>query len=372
MSGPLNDVRVVSLAGMGPGPFAAMLLADLGAEVVRIQRPEAAEGPEAGESGLPPDKDIVTRGVVTVEADLKAESDLELVKGLSRLADVFMEGFRPGVAERLGVGPDALAEGNPRLIYARLTGYGQQGPLANAAGHDINYVAQAGVLGMLGRRGERPTPPVNLLGDYAGGGLVATIGIISALYERESSGRGQVIDAAMIDGVALLSAKLQGLRAAGQFSDQPGTNWIDTGAPFYDTYLCADGKHLAVGALEPRFYAAFVAGLGIGKDGLPAQDDVAGWPVLREKFSKAIALKTRAEWLEIFRDSDACVAPVYSFDEAAVDPHNRARGLYASVDGVLQPAPAPRFSRTPVRSPGKPGARESIEAVLLKWNGPQS
>lgn len=372
MSGPLNDVRVVSLAGMGPGPFAAMLLADLGAEVVRIQRPGAAGGGENGDRAVPANRDIVNRGVTTVEADLKADADLVLVKRLVRVADIFMEGFRPGVAERLGVGPDILAVENPRLIYARLTGYGQHGPLANSAGHDINYVAQSGVLGMLGRRGENPTPPVNLLGDYAGGGLVATIGIISALYERERSGSGQVIDAAMIDGVALLSAKLQGLRAAGQFSDQAGTNWIDTGAPFYDTYSCADGKFLAVGALEPRFYEAFVTGLGIDADALPAQDDVTGWPVLREEFSKAIALKTRDEWLEVFSDLDACVAPVYTFEEAAADPHNRARGLYTSVDGVLHPAPAPRFSRTPARSPGKPGVLEAIEAVLLKWNGPQT
>ncbi|SFW79862.1 CaiB/BaiF CoA transferase family protein [Amycolatopsis australiensis] len=354
-TGPLAGVRVVALAGMGPTPFASMLLADMGAEVVRVTRPAHRRGRALGQTeGLAPEHDLANRGVDTVEADLKSTAGIATVLRLADAADVFLEGYRPGVAERLGLGPDVLLRRNPALVYARLTGYGQTGPLARQAGHDINYVAQSGALHAMARAGEPPRPPVNLLGDYAGGALVAAFGVVCAILEARGSGRGQVIDAAMVDGVALLTAKLQGLRAAGRYDDEPGTNYLDSGAPFYDTYRCADGRYLAVGALEPDFYAEFLTRLGTDTSGWPAQDDRAEWPRLRALIAAAVSAKTRDEWAEIYAGTDACVTPVLTFDEAAEHPHNRERGVFARVGGVLHPRPAPRLSRTPAREPQAP------------------
>ena len=369
MSGPLAGTRVVALAGLGPVPFTSMLLADMGAHVVRISRPanRAARGLRATE-GLRREHDVVNRGVTTVEADLKEPSALEAVRRLLDRAHVFIEGYRPGVAERLGLGPEDVSRRNPGIVYARLTGYGQTGPLAGTAGHDINYVAQSGALAAMARRGEAPRPPVNLLGDYAGGGTLAAFGIVCALLAERDTGAGQVIDAAMVDGVALLTAKLQGLRAAGLFRDEAGTNFVDSGAPCYDTYRCSDGRYMAVGALEEDFYHEFVSRLGVDTSGWPAPDDRAKWPELRGLIAGAFASRPQADWVTTYRGTDACVTPVLSFDEAADEPHNRERAVFRLVDGVLHPAPAPRFSRTPARSPGPVDVHPvTVADVLAEW-----
>lgn len=357
MTGPLAGVRVVVLSGMGPVPFAGMLLADMGAQVVRVARPASRAARALGlMDGLREEQDLVNRGVDTIAVDLKDPAGVEFVLRLAAVADVFVEGYRPGVAERLGLGPDVVLDRNPAVVYARLTGYGQAGPLARAAGHDINYVAQSGALHAMARPGEAPRPPVNLLGDYAGGGMTAAFGIACALFEARGSGRGQVIDAAMVDGVAVLTAKLQGLRAAGLFHDEPGTNWLDSGAPFYDTYCCADGRYIAVGALEPDFYREFITRLGVDVASWPAQDDRAAWPRLRELIASAVSARPQSEWAAIFEGTDACVTPVLTFEEAARHPHNVQRGVFDRVDGVLHPCPAPRFSRTPARRPAPPAS----------------
>lgn len=370
MSGPLQGVRVLVLAGMGPVPFVSMLLADMGAQVVRVVRPAHRTARALSQTdGLRDENDPVNRHVDSVAVDLKNEADIETVLELCELADVFIEGFRPGVVERLGLGPVEVTHRNPALVYTRMTGYGQSGSLAHDAGHDINYVAQSGALSAMARKGEAPRPPINLLGDYAGGGLVAAYGIVCAVLEARTSGQGQVIDAAMVDGVALLTAKLHGLRAAGIYSDAPGTNFLDSGAPFYDTYACADGGHIAVGALEPDFYREFVTRLGVDLADWPSQDDTAGWPRLRELIAAAIACRTRDEWAQVYAGTDACVTPVLSFDEAAVAPHNADRGLYESVGGVMHAAPAPRLSRTPARRPKRPPQEQlSVDSVLRSWS----
>jgi alpha-methylacyl-CoA racemase len=372
--GPLHDVRVVVLAGMGPVPFASMLLADLGADVVRIARPVGRQ-PRLLEqaAALPPERDLVNRGVRSVAVDLKSSVGIEQVLSLCESADVFIEGFRPGVVERLGLGPEALQARNPTLVVARLTGYGQDGPMARTAGHDINYVAQSGALHALGNSGSAPMPPINLLGDYAGGGAVAALGIVSAVIEARGSGHGQVIDAAMVDGVALLTTKIQGLRAAGLHSDDPGSNYLDGDAPFYATYRCADGRYLAVGALETDFYTEFVSRLGVDHSSWPEQSDKAQWPRLRRLIAEAVASRTMAEWAEVYAGTDACVTPVLTFDEAADHPHNRERDLYVEVDGALHPSPAPRFSRTGSRPPATPPivGHESVETLLKKWSCPR-
>jgi alpha-methylacyl-CoA racemase len=369
MTGPLAGVRVVVLAGMGPVPFTGMLLADMGAHVVRVVRPPSRRARSLSQvDGLSEEHDVANRGVDTVAVDLKDPAGVDLVLRLASAADVFIEGYRPGVAERLGLGPDDILQQNPAVVYTRLTGYGQAGPLAREAGHDINYVAQSGALNALARPGEAPRPPLNLLGDYAGGGMTAAFGIACALLEARASGRGQVIDAAMVDGVALLTARLQGLRAAGLFRDEPGTNWIDSGAPFYDTYPCADGRYLAVGALEPDFYREFTARLGVDLTGWPDQDDRAAWPRLRELIAAAVAARPQAEWAAIFAGTDACVTPVLTFEEAARHPHNAQRGVFDRVDGVLHPAPAPRFSRTPARRPATPASGPvDVRRLVESW-----
>ena len=368
-TGPLAGVRAVFLAGMGPVPFTGMLLADMGAHVVRVVRPpgRSARALSLAE-GLGAEQDVVNRGVDSVALDLKNPSGVEQVLRLAAAADIFAEGYRPGVADRLGLGPGAVHARNPCAVYARLTGYGQTGPLSRAAGHDINYVAQSGALHAMARPGEAPRPPVNLLGDYAGGGTLAAFGIVCALLEARASGCGQVIDAAMVDGVALLTAKLQGLRAAGLFSDEPGTNWIDSGAPCYGTYQCADGRYIAVGALEPDFYREFTARLGVDTANWPGQDDRDSWPRLRELIAAAVAARPQAEWTAIYEGTDACVTPVLSFDEAAENAHNAERGVYESVGGALHPAPTPRFSRTPARRPAAPpGELSDADELIESW-----
>ena len=370
-TGPLVGVRVLALAGMGPLPFASMLFADLGASVVRVARPPTRVGNVVARTeALRPEHDLVNRGVESVCIDLKDPAGTEQVLRLAARAHVFMEGFRPGVTERLGIGPDTLLAQNPALVYARFTGYGQSGPLAKTAGHDINYVAQTGVLHALAGPKTPPRPPLNLLGDYAGGASIGAFGVLAALWESRFSGRGQVVDAAMIDGVALLTAKIQGLRASGVFRDQPGTNWIDGGAPFYGVYECSDGRYLSVGALESAFYEAFRAGLGPGTDDWPDQADEGRWPELRDLIAARLAEHPLEEWVRRFEGTDACVAPVLTFDEAAAAPHSRARGLYNARGGVLHPSPAPRLSRTPPATPPPPVYKPvPVDDVLAAWRG---
>ncbi|TWG02941.1 alpha-methylacyl-CoA racemase [Streptomyces brevispora] len=368
-TGPLAGIRVVVVEGMGPTPYASMLLADMGAHVVRVARPATRPARALAQTqNMDPAHDIANRGVDTVELDLKSDQGRAAVLDLVAQADVFVEGFRPGVTERLGLGPGELLRHRPRLVYARLTGYGQSGPLSHTAGHDINYVAQSGVLQALSREGGSPMPPINLLGDYAGGGTFAAFGIVCAVLEAKSSGNGQVIDAAMVDGVAALTARIQGLRAAGTYSDEAGTNYLDGGAPFYDTYPCADGKYLAVGALESDFYAEFLKHLGVDTDDWPGQQDRAQWPRLRGLIAGVIRTRSRDAWAETYCGTDACVTPVLDFDEAAVHPHNAYRGLYKELGDVLHPAPAPRFSRTPAREPAAPtGERTGVTQLIEAW-----
>jgi alpha-methylacyl-CoA racemase len=363
--GPLAGYHIVEMAGIGPAPFAAMLLADMGAEVIRIDRREAVD---LGVPGREPKFDVLLRGRRSIAVDVKADRGREVVKRLAAKADALVEGFRPGVMERLGLAPDVLLAVNPKLVYGRMTGFGQDGPLAQAAGHDIDYIALAGVLHAIGRKGEAPLPPLNLVGDFGGGGMFLAFGVVCALLEAQRSGKGQVVDAAMVDGSATLMALMYGLYSQGTWKDERGVNILDTGAPWYDTYRTKDGKWLAVGAIEKRFYEAFVERLGLKLGDLPKQHDRAGWPDLRRRFAEAIAARTRDEWESIFEGSDACVAPVLALGEVAQHPHNRARGTFLTHDGVLQPAPAPRFSRTvPAMgsTPRPPGA--DTEAVLADF-----
>jgi alpha-methylacyl-CoA racemase len=351
--GPLSGVRVIEIASLAPAPFGCMILADLGADVLRVDRAERC-GPQA-KAPLDP----LSRGRRSIGLNLKDPAAIDLLLRLTGEADVLVEGFRPGVAERLGFGPQVCAERNPRLIFARMTGWGQDGPLALTAGHDIDYIAISGALSMVGRAGEPPVPPVNLLGDFGGGGMLLALGILAALVERASSGLGQVVDAAMVDGSALLTSFVYGLRAAGAWQDARGVNLLDGGAPFYDTYATADGEYMAVGALEPQFYAALLAGLGLADAGLPGQHDRDRWPELRQRFTAVFATRTRGEWEQIFAGTDACVSPVLSLAEAPMHPHARERAAFVDVDGVTQPAPAPRFGRTAASQPAaapRPGA----------------
>ena len=363
MAGALTGLRVVELAGIGPAPHAAMILADLGADVVRVDRPRATADAAQG-----PSPDYSLRGRRSVSADLKTPAGQDLVRKLSDRADVLLEGLRPGVAERLGVGPDTLRERNPRLVYARMTGWGQQGPLAARAGHDINYISLTGALHAIGTKGARPTAPLNLVGDFGGGSMFCVTGILAALWERERSGEGQVVDVAMVDGASVLLQMTWSLLSAGAWRDEPASNLLDTGAPFYDTYQCADGRYVAVGALEPQFYAELLAGLGLDPAALPAQRDEAGWPVLREAFTTAFASRARDEWAAVFAERDACVTPVLSFGEAPDHPHVAARGTIIEIDGVRQAAPAPRFSRTAPGVPaGPPEPGADADAVFRDW-----
>jgi alpha-methylacyl-CoA racemase len=359
MSAPLSGIRVVELAGLAPGPFGCMLLADLGADVVQVDRP-------AGGAGLAAPPGPLGRGRRTVTLDLKTEAGVASLLNLVAKADVLVEGYRPGVAERLGFGPATCEKINPRIVYARITGWGQDGPLAERAGHDIDYIALSGLLEPLGRPGERPHAPLNVLGDFAGGGMLLALGVLAALLERERSGRGQVVDAAMVDGSALLTAMLHGMLGHGLWDRPRGENMLDGGAPFYDTYRTADGGFVAVGALEPAFYAALLDGLGLSGAGLPAQYDRDGWPALRERLAARFAERTRDEWAATFAGADACVVPVLSPAEAADHPHNRAREAFVEVDGLRQPAPAPRFGRTPAPAP-RPPAPATVAEILATW-----
>ncbi len=358
MAGPLSGVRVVELAGLGPAPFAAMMLADLGAEVVRVDRP--------GRQPHRPHTDVLNRNRSHIVLDLKKPEGVTALLDLVDRADVLLEGYRPGVAERLGFGPDVCLHRNPRLIFGRMTGWGQSGPLAHTAGHDIDYIARTGALHAVGRADGPPQIPLNSIGDFGGGGMLLAYGVVTALFERTNSGLGQVVDAAIVDGVAALMAMQYGFIADDYWRDERGVNTLDSGAPYYDVYETSDGRWFAVGAVEAQFYAQLLDALEL--TGLPDRTDRANWPVIREAFAKRFAERTRDEWTKVFESVDACGAPVLSLLEAPHDPHNIAREVYLDIDGVVQGAPAPRFSRTrpsAVRPAGSPG--RDTRAVLEAW-----
>lgn len=358
-TGPLAGLKVVELAGLAPAPFAAMVLADLGADVVRIDRARP------GVDVLSFPNDPLTRSRRWIGLDTKSPRGKELALRLIEGADVLIEGFRPGVTERLGLGPaDCLAR-NPRLIYGRITGWGQDGPLATAAGHDINYIGLAGALEPIGHAGERPVPPLNLVGDFGGGGLLLAMGVLAALVERQSSGRGQVVDASMADGAALLTTALHGLKNTGLWSKDRGENMLDGGAPFYDTYETADGRYVAVGAIEERFWADLVAVLGLDPEEVSGRLDPARWPAVRDKLAAVIRTRTRDEWEKLAEGTDACLTPVLSPVEARTHPHNVARKTFVDVGGAPQPAPAPRFDRTPAGPPRPPHEPRSDTTEVL-------
>ncbi len=357
MPGPLHGVRVVELAGIGPGPFTCMLLADLGADVLRLDRPGGGALTLTG-------PDLLARGRPSVGVDLKHADAAELVLRLLERADVLVEGNRPGVTERLGLGPDVCLDRNPRLVYARMTGWGQDGPWSSYVGHDINYAGLTGALAAIGEPGRKPVPPLNLVADFGGGALYCAMGILAALVERGASGRGQVVDAAMVDGATSLLTMFYGMAAGGAWQEQRGSNLLDGGAPFYDTYACADGGYVAVGALEPQFWAELVVVLELSDP--PGQWDVARWPELRTLLTSVFLTRSRDAWAELFEGRPACVTPVLTMSEARQHPHLRARATTVEVDGVVQPAPAPRFSRT---APPTPSAAhdEDTRAVLVGW-----
>jgi alpha-methylacyl-CoA racemase len=364
MSGPLEGVRVIELAGIGPGPYACMLLADAGADVLRVDR--------ASGTGARPAEDLhwdlLNRSRRSAAVDLRNPEGVALVLDLVVQADALVEGWRPGVAERLGVGPEVCFECNPRLVYGRMTGWGQQGPLAQSAGHDIDYIALCGALWSIGRHTERPVPPLNLVGDFGGGGMLLAFGLLAALLEARSSGRGQVVDAAMVDGAASLMTMTYALHRLGWWREDRGVNFIDTGAPFYEVYETADGKWFAVGAIEPQFYAELLDVMGLEGEELPAQMDRDRWPEVKERFAEVFRARSRDEWAELFSGTDACGAPVLSPWEAHMHPHNAERQTFVEVAGVLQPGPAPRFSRTPSRIQRPPPiVGQDTDEVLRAW-----
>lgn len=363
-TGPLAGLKVVEIASIGPGPFCAMLLADLGADVIRLDRSTGATlvGPNADFR-----TEVMHRGRRSVAVDLKNARGREVVLELVRDADALVEGFRPGVMERLGVGPEECLAVNPRLVYGRMTGYGQDGPMAQAVGHDLNYVAQSGILSMIGRHGQPPTPPLSLVGDFGGGGMVLALGILAAVLEAQRSGRGQVVDAAMVDGAALLGAAFHGFVSSGTWHTTRGTNIVDSGAPFYDTYETADGRWLAVAAMEPHFYAELLEVLGIDPGSLPDQNDESQWPQMKKIFADAVRRRPRDEWVAR-ADGRACISAVLDVEESWTHPHNVARGTFVDIAGVTQPAPQPRFSRTPARVDGPPPAPgEHTREALAAW-----
>jgi alpha-methylacyl-CoA racemase len=357
-NGPLRDLRIVEFAGIGPTPFAAMLLADMGADVVRVARPD---GPCLDK------RDIVERGRRVVQLDLKSATGIATVLDLLDQADVLLEGFRPGVMERLGIGPDALLQRNPRLVYGRMTGWGQSGPLAAVAGHDINYIALAGALHAIGEADGAPVPPLNLLGDFGGGALYLVVGVLAALLEAGHSGRGQVVDAAIVDGTASLLTFVHAALARDAWHDQRGSNLLDGGAPFYATYRCADGGYVAVGALEPQFHARLLERLGLPPEAFAGRDDPATWPQLRELMRRAFAARTQQQCRDLLEGTDACFAPVLSLREAAAHPHLAARGVFATLEGVPCPAPAPRFGRTPSALRAVRGDPHDAAAIAREW-----
>ncbi len=365
MPGPLAGLKVVEMAGLGPAPFCTMMLADMGAQVIRIERPSTgAPAIVAGKF------DITARGRPALAVDLRQPLAVETVLDMIAGADILIEGFRPGVMERLGLGPEPCLQRNPRLVYGRMTGWGQHGPLAKTAGHDINYIALTGALHALGPADRPPPPPLNLVGDFGGGAMMLAFGVMCAVHEAKQSGRGQVVDAAMTDGAALLAAMMYGMKAAGSWTNQRGANLLDGGAPFYGTYACADGRYLAIGPLEPQFYAQLLERCGLAGDpDFAQQNDASRWPRMRQRLTEVFVSRSRDDWCAIFDGSDACVAPVLDWDEAPAHPHNQARASFVSVDGVTQPAPAPRFSRTPAAMPtaAAGGSQADCDTVLAEW-----
>ena len=365
MAGPLTGVKIIEIAGIGPGPFAAMMLADMGADILRIDRAQNAVG---GNPDSPP-ADVLNRGRRSVALDLKHPDGVETLLALVEAADALIEGFRPGVCERLGFGPDVCLERNPKLVFGRMTGWGQSGPYAQMAGHDINYISLAGALEPIGRRGEAPLPPLNLVGDFGGGGMFLAFGVVCALLEAKSSGQGQVVDAAMVDGAATLMTMFHAFRAMGIWDDERGTNLLDTGAWYYEVYETADGKYISVGALEKQFFDELITITGLKDDpDLPWQHDKATWPAMKEKMAALFKTKTRDEWCALLEGTDACFAPVLSMAEAPQHPHNVERETFVERNGIVQPAPAPRFSRTAgeiQRPPSFPG--QHTDEALVEW-----
>ncbi|MGQ7934997.1 CaiB/BaiF CoA transferase family protein [Paraburkholderia sp. D1E] len=366
MAGPLEGIKVVEMVGIGPAPFCGMMLADMGAEVIRIDQKRVDE--TKVRLSIPGEGDVLARGRRSLAIDLKNPGAIDVLLHLIGQADALIEGYRPGVMERLGLGPDVCMQRNERIVYGRMTGWGQTGPLASAAGHDINYIALSGALHPIGRPDTPPVPPLNYVGDFGGGAMLLAFGVVCALLESRRSGNGQVIDAAMTDGSALLAAMIYGMKAAGVWTNRRGTNLFDGGAHFYDTYVCADQKYISIGPIEARFYVLLLDLCGIDDPDFHPQLDVERWPALKQKLAIVFGLKTRAEWCSLLEGTDVCFAPVLDLDEAPMHPHNQARGTFVTIDGVVQPAPAPRFSRTPPVTP-RPSARpgEHTESILADW-----
>jgi alpha-methylacyl-CoA racemase len=364
MPGPLDGLKVLEIAGIGPGPFAAMMLADMGAEVVRIDRAQNVVG---GDPATPP-ADVLNRGRRSIGVDLKHPEGVETVLTLIEQADGLIEGFRPGVMERLGLGPDVALARHPKLTYGRMTGWGQDGPYALAAGHDINYIALAGALEPIGRRGGPPVPPLNLVGDFGGGGMLLAFGMVCGILNAQSTGVGQVVDAAMVDGSAVLTTMFHSFRAMGIWEDERGTNMLDSGAHYYDVYETADGKYVSIGSIEPQFYAELLRLTGLDGEDLPRQQDRVAWPALTDRMAEVFKAKTRDQWCALMEGTDVCFAPVLSLAEAPQHPHNLHRGTFIERDGVVQPAPAPRFSGTPVEVQRPPShAGQHTDDVLTDW-----
>ncbi len=366
MAGPLSGYRIIEIAGIGPGPFAAMMLADMGAEVIRVDRAQSVRGPAPDA----PHFDVLLRGRRNIAIDLKHPDGVATLLDLVAGADALIEGFRPGVMERLGVGPDVCLERNPKLVFGRMTGWGQEGMYAQAAGHDINYIALAGALAHFGRRDEAPVPPLNMVGDFGGGGMFLAYGVVCALLEAQRSGVGQVVDTAMVDGAAVLMSMFWAFKSVGAFDENArGTNLLDTGAHFYDVFQCSDGQYISIGSIEPQFYAQLMDLTGLAGDPeFAKQMDKDSWPHLKERLAGVFASKTRAEWCEIMEATDVCFAPVLTMSDAANHPHNVERGTFIEIAGMTQPAPAPRFSRTTTsveRPPAHPG--EHSREVLTDW-----
>jgi alpha-methylacyl-CoA racemase len=366
MAGPLSGYRIIELAGIGPGPFAAMMLADMGAEVIRVERAQAVSG--RGHDG--PHFDVLLRGRRNIAIDLKNPDGVEALLDLVASADALIEGFRPGVMERLGIGPAECLKRNPRLVFGRMTGWGQSGMYANAAGHDINYISLAGALAHFGREGQAPVPPLNMVGDFGGGGMFLAFGVVCAILEAQRSGRGQVVDAAMVDGAAVLMSMFWAFKGIGLFDEnRRGANLLDTGAHFYDVYRCADGEYISIGSIEPQFYSELLRLTGLDDDPeFARQMDKASWPHLKQRLAELFATRTRDDWCAVMETTDVCFAPVLTMSEAAQHPHNLERGTFVDIAGTPQPAPAPRYSRTPAevtRPPAHPG--QHTEEILRDW-----
>jgi alpha-methylacyl-CoA racemase len=364
MPGPLAGLKIIEIAGIGPGPFCAMMLADMGADVIRVDRAQNVTG---GDPSTPP-ADVLNRGRRSIGVDLKHPDGVEAVLSLIETADGLIEGFRPGVMERLGLGPGAALARNPKLVYGRMTGWGQDGPYAHTAGHDINYIALAGALDPIGRRGEAPVPPLNLVGDFGGGGMLLAYGLVCGLVSAQRTGEGQVVDAAMVDGAAVLTTMFHAFRAMGIWEDARGTNMLDTGAHYYDVYATADDKYVSIGSIEPQFYKELLRLTGLEDVELPWQQDKSQWPAMKERLAEIFKAKTRDEWCELMEGTDVCFAPVLSLGEAPQHPHNVHRGTFLEVDGAVQPAPAPRFSGTPASVQRPPShAGQHTDEVLAEW-----